>query len=129
ACDLIRNENIIDLGEEQISIGLWVGGDSTPNQHDTAKSQFKQLQQDKKADYNFVVLKCPCCSAQIGKVENPIRREKIKGLKKEDGNKGKVLFQCDNTDCEYFRVPLPLNVVDDYIYENPPTLLLGTVDK
>ena len=31
--------------------------------------------------------------------------------------------------CEYSSIPLPLSVVDDYIYENPPTLLLGTVDK
>jgi hypothetical protein len=55
--------------------------------------------------------------------------KKTKGIYRNDGNDAKVAFQCDNPDCEYYNIPLPLDVVDDYIYENPPTLLLGTVDK
>jgi hypothetical protein len=134
ACDLIRKESITDLGDESISIGLWVGGSSTPNDHKNAKAQFNQLigrRDASYAPYNFIVMKCPCCGAQIGKLEekSQTRDIKIKGLKKLDGTNGKIVFQCENTYCEYSSVPLPLNVVDDYIYENPPTLLLGTVDK
>lgn len=128
-CDIIRQENNNELGTESISIGLWVGGSSTPNKHDEAKAQLNQLQRDSNADYNFIVMKCPCCAAQFGKLDQPGGGHKLKGLRKQDGNDGKVLFQCENSQCAYFEKPLPLNVVDEYIYESPPTLLLGTVDK
>jgi hypothetical protein len=133
ACDLIRKEYLTDLGDEPISIGLWVGGTSTPNDHENAKAQFNKLvgSEGASAPYNFIVMKCPCCGAQIGKLDgqSQTRYIKTKGLKKMDGRNGKIVFQCENTQCEYSSTPLPLNVVDDYIYENPPTLLLGTVDK
>jgi hypothetical protein len=133
ACDLIRKDNITDLGDEPISIGLWVGGSSTPNDHQNAKGQFNQLigRDASHAPYNFIVMKCPCCGAQIGKLDSKSQSRdiKIKGLRKMDGANGKIVFQCENNHCEYSSIPLPLAVVDDYIYENPPTLLLGTVDK
>lgn len=136
ACDLIRKGNEGALGSDPISIGLWVGGSSTPNKHSSTNSntlgalqQFNNLNNNYKADYNFIVMKCPCCAAQIGKLDQPGGGQKIKGLKKQDGRDGKVLFQCENAKCEYYNIPLPLNVVDEYIYKNPPTLLLGTVDK
>ena len=141
ACDLIRLENkkqreeeleFGELGEEPISIGLWVGGTSTPNKIDEARVQLSKLKKDSKEEYNFVVMKCPCCGTQIGKVDrvtNYDKVSKIKGLDKEDGKTGKVYFQCENYSCEYSNIPLPLQVVDESIYETPPTLLLGTVDK
>ncbi len=132
ACDLIRKENLSMLGSESITIGLWVGGSNTPNDQATARSQFNKLtsvEQTVPAPYNFILLKCPCCGAQIGKLDEPDYTTKIKGLKKEDGLSGKIIFQCENPHCEYADLPLPLTVVDEYIYENPPTLLLGTVDK
>lgn len=131
ACDLIRKEKLLELGDEPFSIGLWVGGASTPNDNATARSQFNGLTRSKFEPYNFIVMKCPCCGAQIGKIENVSRDDKvkIKGLKKEDGKNGKILFECENSSCEYYGSTLPLTVVDEYIYETPPTLLLGTVDK
>lgn len=141
ACDLIRIENkkireeqldFGELGDEPISIGLWVGGTSTPNDNDTAKAQLNDLKNKTNAEYNFVVMKCPCCGAQIGKVDNVTSFDsvpKIIGLHKEDGAKGKVYFQCENTRCEYSKIPLPLQIIDELIYNAPPTLLLGTVDK
>lgn len=141
ACDLIRIENkqlrekqleFGELGDEPISIGLWVGGASTPNDNDAAKTQLNELKNKTTAEYNFVVMKCPCCGAQIGKVDNLTSFDsvrKIVGLHKEDGTKGKVYFQCENKWCEYSKIPLPLQVIDELIYNEPPTLLLGTVDK
>lgn len=131
ACELIRKENDDELGDEPISIGLWVGGSSTPNSNEKARAQVKSLQKDTKALYNFVVMKCPCCGAQIGKIENATRfdKEKVKGLTFDDGKGGHVRFKCENAFCEFYDVYLPLQVVDEIIYANPPTLLLGTVDK
>lgn len=133
ACELIRKENF-ELGDDQISIGLWVGGSSTPNDNAKARSQFTELNNNRRfrqAPYNFVVMKCPCCSAQIGKISNvqPKDNYKIKGLYREDGRNGSVLFRCENKECEFFEKPLPLYVVDEQIYDKAPTLLLGTVDK
>jgi hypothetical protein len=131
ACDLIRRNNESSLGDEPISIGLWVGGNSTPNDNEKARAQYSGLNANKYEPYNFIVLKCPCCGSQIGKLDGVSKDEprKIKGLIKEDGKGGKVNFQCENPECEYADMVLPLLVVDDYIYEKPPTLLLGTVDK
>lgn len=133
ACELIRKDNY-ELGDEPISIGLWVGGSSTPNDNAKARSQFNELNNNKKfrqAPYNFVVMKCPCCAAQFGKITNVNQRDinKIKGLFKEDGKKGQVVFKCENEKCEFYDRDLPLHVVDEQIYEKAPTLLLGTVDK
>jgi hypothetical protein len=142
ACDLIRLENKEqqeeefkpgELGEEPISIGLWVGGSSTPNKVGDARAQLNKLIKDPKEEYNFVVMKCPCCGTQIGKVDGITSFDsesiRIRGLHKKDGKTGEVYFQCGNGSCEYSDIPLPLQVVDESIYESPPTLLLGTVDK
>jgi hypothetical protein len=142
ACDLIRLENKEqraedfksgELGEEPISIGLWVGGSSTPNKVADARAKLNMLKKDAKEEYNFVVMKCPCCGTQIGKVDGVTSYDsnsnRTRGLHKKDGTTGEVYFQCDNSSCEYSEIPLPLQVVDESIYENPPTLLLGTVDK
>ena len=133
ACELIRKDNF-ELGDEPISIGLWVGGSSTPNDNAKARSQLTELnnnQRFRQAPYNFVVMKCPCCAAQLGKISNVKSRDKnkIKGLFKEDGRNGRVLFKCENEKCEFYDIDLPLHVIDEQIYENAPTLLLGTVDK
>jgi hypothetical protein len=141
ACDLIRLENkknredeleFGELGDEPITIGLWVGGASTPNTVVEARSQLNKLRDNSKEEYRFVVMKCPCCGSQIGKIDGLSNFDKVpkfKGLHKDDGNTGKVYFKCENSVCEYSEIPLPLQVVDESIYSNPPTLLLGTVDK
>lgn len=141
ACDRIRIENkekreqdleLGELGDEPISIGLWVGGSSTPNEISQARTQLARLKDNPKEEYNFVVMKCPCCGSQIGKVDGANKFDtvsKIVGIQKKDGTNGDVYFKCENSACEYSHHPLPLQVVDESIYESPPTLLLGTVDK
>jgi hypothetical protein len=144
ACELIRMEEErngnFELGDEEISIGLWVGGSSTPNANKTlgksigALEQFNKLNDHKlfkQAPYNFVVMKCPCCSAQIGKISNaiPTDKLKVKGLRKVDGNNATIKFSCENDICEFHDRDLPLFVIDEEIYSASPTLLLGTVDK
>ena len=61
------------------------------------------------------------------------KKDEIKGYKsRKVGNHETVVFKCDNDNkCDFshedFR--LPLIVIDEDIYDNPPTLLIGTVDK
>ena len=140
ACELIRKDNQKFLGPDKlgpdqtpnrISIGLWVGGDSTPNDRARAVTQFNDLTgaNHRRAEYNFIVMKCPCCGAQIGSIDKPTGTIKVRGLHRTDGTGARVFFRCDNADCEFHLHELPLYVVDEDIYEWSPTLLLGTVDK
>ncbi|MCX2476087.1 helicase-related protein [Pedobacter sp. MC2016-05] len=136
-CELVRTQKAqcMELGDQPISIGLWVGGTSTPNKNKegdgSAVTQFNNLNNAQKgnAPYNFIVMKCPCCAAQIGKLDRPTPAQRVVGLYREDGIDGRVLFRCENRHCEFFGRDLPLFVVDEHIYQQCPTLVLGTVDK
>ena len=41
----------------------------------------------------------------------------------------KLVLQCPDQSCHFGSHQLPINVVDDQLYKNPPTILIGTVDK
>jgi len=134
ACELIRKDRKDIFGIHRISIGLWVGGTATPNTMKAAIEKYNRMK--KSGDRNpFVLLKCPWCGAQMGVVERSHGIYETPGFKKVRGAHGKerVVFQCSNTEnaCDFSSsdFTLPLYVVDDDIYESPPTLLLGTVDK
>ena len=134
ACDLIRRDHEDLLGQARISIGLWVGGTTTPNTMTDAVKKYNKMKND--GDSNpFVMLKCPWCGAQMGVVERAYGIYETPGYRKIRGAYGKdrIIFQCRNTEnaCDFSSgsYALPLYVVDDVIYESTPTLLLGTVDK
>lgn len=116
----LRRWNQYDLGNEPISIGLFVGEDSLPN---NAKSLSEECQKwntiddsGRRRESKIPLDKCPCCGKPL-KYQN-------KGTVSDP----KIIFRCDNIDCT-FSDELPVKLCDDYIYQNPPTLLFGTVDK
>ena len=125
ACELVRRERQHELGPTPISIGLWVGGDVTPIRHDDAVKKLQQLL-DGGRENPFIMLNCPWCGAQMGPVEFG-RSNRVKGYR-QCSNPKRVEFTCDDPDCD-FRDGLPLHVVDEAIYRERPTLLIGTVDK
>jgi hypothetical protein len=140
AIEFKRKENEVRLGFDKISIGLWVGGNSTPNRnkgHNNtgAISHYRSIQSDVSKPYVFVLMKCPCCGAQIGKLDEDVATDnvKIKGLHlKGNGNDERIAFKCDNTNCNTninSWDELPLYVVDEDIFKEKPTLVIGTVDK
>jgi hypothetical protein len=122
ACELLRNDPQNHLGKSPITIGLWVGGEVTPNSK--AVERFNELIQTDE-NYNFVLLKCPCCGKRMGKIPIGDGNTKLKGLRLHND---KVEFTCYG-DCEFSDLKLPIEVVDEYIYQNPPTLVVSTVDK
>lgn len=125
ACERIRRDNERDLGMTPISIGLWVGGDVTPIRHDDAVRKFQDLLKGEREN-PFVMLSCPWCGAQMGPVEFG-RSNRVKGYRQYPNPK-RIEFCCDDPNCD-FNNGLPLFVVDEAIYANRPTLLIGTVDK
>ena len=132
ACEVIRREHPDLFGDTRISIGLWVGVSTTPNDMAKAVKAYEDLYNNKTDVNPFVILKCPWCGAQMGPEKG---LKGIPGYKKIVGRHGKKTFSfvCSNTagGCDFSdkNTPLPLHVIDEDIYSSTPTLLLGTVDK
>ncbi|MCF6158538.1 MAG: hypothetical protein E3K32_08170 [wastewater metagenome] len=130
ACDKIRKENEEELGTARITIGLWVG-ELTPNKRNEARQAFQHMEQGREEENPFIVLKCPWCGSQMGYLKDE-KRNKVKGYKRRRvGVNETIVYQCDNSECDFSKTDfnLPLLVIDEDIYDNPPTLLIGTVDK
>lgn len=138
ACEKIRrelnSEGKHNLGNDEISIGLWVGGDATPNRNINAKDNFnkliksvkskEELETNKRKYNKFQVLKCPWCGTML---ELGDKNGEIKGIWGYEYKKKNIIF-CPEPKCD-FNKKLPIQVVDEELYKNPPTLLFGTVDK
>ena len=134
ACEMIRKEKEQLLGGDRISIGLWVGGETSPNTMQEAVQKYDKLYNGTSDENPFVVLKCPWCGAQMGVVNKKGRLRETPGYKKiKLGGSKRIVFQCSNSahNCDFSKdgFELPLYIVDGDIYEKTPTLILGTVDK
>ncbi|MFJ8928618.1 helicase-related protein [Streptomyces sp. NPDC102364] len=112
-----------DLGEEPISIGLWVGKDTTPNKIADAQVELDVLKQMNEPDDRFLLERCPWCGTEI--VPERQGEEKDFGIRADGVT---TSFFCPRRTCD-FHESLPVSVVDQQIYKNPPTFVLGTVDK
>lgn len=134
ACETIRKEKEEILGTERISIGLWVGAETSPNSMQEAITGYYRLYNGETSDTNpFIVLKCPWCGAQMGLVNKGMTKETPGYRITKKKNKKWLILQCNNRahNCTFSKdgFELPLYIVDEDIYDISPTLLLGTVDK
>lgn len=131
ACELIRRDNELRLGGTRISIGLWVGGDVTPNKNSSATAPLGAVQAHRRLlaegkPNPFVVLTCPWCGAEMG----PVRFGNAYRTPGYRHNGRTVVFRCEDPLCDFRdERGLPLLVIDEEIYAERPTLLIGTVDK
>lgn len=139
ACEKIRkdeehiNFKHYNLGREEITIGLWIGGDHVPNRNDKAKELYNDLTKGsgnlkyRKDRYNkFQVLKCPWCGTKLVKDEKDRKEVGAWGYKFK--NNKYFYLNCPQEGCE-FESKLPIQIIDEELYKKPPTLLFGTVDK
>lgn len=133
-------KNDLKDGEgNEITIGLWVGQASTPNTIQEANKLLDgekygmeaEAQKGNNGDphkYNeFQISSCPWCGTKsISKVKNNNGKEVWKyGFKSKRSD---FIIHCLNQKCTFHK-RLPIQVVDEVLYQNPPTLLFGTVDK
>jgi hypothetical protein len=119
-----------DLGGNRFTIGIWVGSGVTPNSRGEARSVLRSLNRGEHYPGNkFVVLRCPWCAAQMGEIKSTGKKQKnapkVAGYVRRDDT---VVLCCPDQTCE-FAGGLPIQVVDEDIYDDPPTLLIGTIDK
>ena len=118
ACESIRRETG-SLGDAPISLGLYVGGEATPNR---AADATKALQEERSGtpprSTPRQLLDCPVCGHELPPSSY---REAADGFAIE--------IRCRNPDCETGGEPIPVHTVDDHIYAAPPSLIIGTIDK
>jgi hypothetical protein len=118
ACEAIRTERG-DLGEAPISLGLYVGGEATPNRL-TQALEALDLEHDgqKPKSTPRQLLECPVCGTALD--ADCYQRAK---------NGSGIDIRCSSERCETRGEPLPVQTVDDFIYDAPTSLLIGTIDK
>lgn len=127
AMEYLRRSYSSVLGKDEFSIGIWLGGTTTPNRRSDAVSALRKLQNDKATDNPFVLRRCPWCGSQMGKYEGSLPKGVSRVLGYEQVS-NTVLFKCIDSKCD-FRTGLPVYVIDEDIYERTPSLVIGTVDK
>lgn len=123
----IRSRRESELGSKSFGIGVWLGGDSTPNRWTAADASLKKLQRDYYAPNQFLLLKCPWCGTKMG----PIRKARGQDTPGYVRVGDKVVFRCIDDLCRFGggKRRLPVHVVDEDIYEAKPSIVIGTVDK
>ena len=121
---LRRGEN--DLGSEPISIGLWLGQASTPNNLDDARTALNKLAAGRDAELSQTgnpvqIEACPWCGAKMDYRNYFISPGRAGGTRQ-------LIASCRQAGCA-FEKQLPIHVVDEDVYNHRPTLLIATVDK
>ena len=124
----------------RFSLGLWIGGDGSPNKISEARTEFSRFRREETEGNPLILTECPWCRAEIGRYEG----DKPKNLPKsawgaariggiaDDSTEGPLLH-CPDRDCEFGQENrnswLPVEVIDERIYRYPPSLVIATADK
>lgn len=117
--EVIRRESPSELGSDPYSIGLWVGGGTTPNRWADARLALREITSGSRRN-PFLIAKCPWCGAALGPHKSGALGYSLLA--------NRVRISCHDPSCQ-FHDELPVRVVDEDLYERPPTLLIATVDK
>ncbi|HTF21596.1 MAG TPA: helicase-related protein [Chryseolinea sp.] len=147
ALEVIRKEQFLlpsrnTLGSHRITIGLFVGGDSTPNRWGDEGGMQEELSKiagailrEEPVLTRLPHTECPWCGGRLF-VDSDLSNVHPNPLEDSYGIKSKLLISCNVRGCAFYEPHLvnedntiPIRLFDDDIYKFPPTLLFGTVDK
>ncbi|GAA2886388.1 helicase-related protein [Streptomyces mexicanus] len=110
-----------ELGDEEFSVGMWVGRSATPNTLAEAAERLADLRAhlDKRlATENPVQLHaCPWCGTRLDARNY-----------EADTIAQRMYIRCPGEDCD-FADGLPVHLIDEAVYDARPTLVIATVDK
>lgn len=134
----LEEEGDRSLGSAEFSIGLFAGGDVSPNRYSDSRGKGGAHQwrlkieesRTPRAENPFPIESCPSCGTLIVPGEE---RRKEDGTVDPDfyglrSSENSFSIHCPDEDCQ-FHGGLPTYVVDEQIYAAPPSFLLGTIDK
>ncbi|UGT42004.1 hypothetical protein LTV02_00800 [Nocardia yamanashiensis] len=126
AMEILRNTDPRAKGMLPFSIGLWVGNEVTPASRKAAGEALERMHKARRPEEanQFQVESCPWCFTALlpGERTTDLSRYGMRLVGKD------VVIHCVKGDCA-FHAELPLMVIDDVMYDAPPTILLATVDK
>jgi hypothetical protein len=127
----------------RFSLGLWIGGDGSPNKIKEAIDEIAAFRRGNGAGNPLILTECPWCRAEIGRYDGPKptlrprltdatwNARRMRGVT-EDRNEGPLLH-CPDGSCEFGQEQigswLPVEVIDERIYRHPPSLVIATADK
>ena len=122
ACELLRLDptNTAPVEEAErllsgppVSIGLWVGGDSTPNRREEAVEALGATRNSSPVQ----LTECPACASRL--------------VWSEAADKSRIEVRCKEHGCELANgLPrLPVWTIDDDVFAETPSLIIGTADK
>ncbi|MEO7866075.1 MAG: helicase-related protein [Candidatus Eisenbacteria bacterium] len=121
---------------KRFSLGLWIGGEGSPNKLEEAKRQLALFRKGESEGNPLILTECPWCRAEIGRHVGKRTGgarivAQLYGIA-EVGNEGALLL-CPDVACEFGQEQrdrwLPVEVIDERIYRHPPSLVIATADK
>lgn len=131
ACEVIRRDAPSTWGSVPFRLGLWVGNKATPNTLEQAAEVLRQTHTGGRpttVGTPHQLVACPWCG-------HAIRSHHIR-VYEAPGDIGRCVTYCGDprglcvfTEAKAPREGLPVMVVDEEIYRQPPALLIATVDK
>lgn len=123
--EFLRKNFTDELKKETISIGLWVGNQLTPGKISEAKEIVDEIEREcrkqngkPETKNTFQISSCPWCGTKLVS----------EGDYGFDAETRSFKIKCLNKNCTYHN-HIPVQVVDELLFSQPPTLLFATVDK
>lgn len=124
------------LGNERITIGLYVGNNSLPGTWPDMRTELQNIALQVQNGTEQITTKlphteCPWCGSKLFK---STRNQQLTNVVPPAGGQPLRIF-CNTTGCSFEsedlenQDSLPLRLYDEEIYRHPSTLLFGTVDK
>lgn len=138
-----RNQKVCGfvIPGDSFSIGLWLGGEASPNKIIGAAEDVSQFRNGRTDGNPMVLTECPWCRAAIGRYEgqkpgaiNAARWAKLRvvGIASRASDDCPRLL-CPDSACSFGQEGdenwLPVEVIDEVIYQSPPSLVIATADK
>ena len=131
---------IATIPGRRFSVGLWIGGSASPNRIAQARKELTEFRTERHKGNPLILTECPWCRAEIGRFDGPKpkgmaqshwKAQRVRGIV-EHQTEGPLLL-CPDGACafgsEQWADWLPVEVIDDRIYDNPPSLVIATADK
>lgn len=120
AAELIRRRHVRELGTKPITVGLWVGEDHTPNSYSQAVEPW--LGRWTSGSHLLPLPSCPWCGTAL--VD---RRSGRHGI---EATTNSFALSCISEICPFGSDHrLPAQIVDQGLYDERPSIVIGTIDK